>query len=62
MYFIYIYKVYLPIIAIDQIDGRSTNNLVKQLREELHVEPYDTIDWPSQRNNVVPVDVYTPHS
>ena len=40
----------------------EVDNLVKQLREELYVEPYDSIDWPSQRNNVAPVDVYTPHS
>eukprot|EP00731_Ephydatia_muelleri_P033400 Em0029g6a len=30
--------------------------------EELYTQAYDTINWASQRNNVAPGDVYTPHS
>lgn len=30
--------------------------------QELYVEDYAHIDWPAQRDNVAPGDVYTPHS
>lgn len=30
--------------------------------QELYVEPYESIDWPSCRNNVCEVDLYAPHS
>jgi hypothetical protein len=30
--------------------------------QELYVEDYATIDWPAQRNNISPDDLYTPHS
>lgn len=33
-----------------------------QVLQELYVQDYDTIDWPAQRNNVCPADVYSPHS
>ncbi|KAJ1554505.1 Lanosterol synthase (Oxidosqualene--lanosterol cyclase), partial [Cladochytrium tenue] len=36
--------------------------LIKALRKELYVQPYATIDWPAQRNNVAKVDLYAPHS
>jgi lanosterol synthase len=35
--------------------------LVAALREEIYVEPYESIDWKPQRNNVNPVDNYSPH-
>ncbi|KAJ1535405.1 Lanosterol synthase (Oxidosqualene--lanosterol cyclase), partial [Cladochytrium tenue] len=36
--------------------------LIEALREELYVQPYDTINWPAQRNNVASVDLYAPHT
>jgi lanosterol synthase len=36
--------------------------LTRALREELYVQPYDSIDWPAQRNNVYALDLYQPHS
>jgi lanosterol synthase len=40
------------------IGTSSSNSLLK----ELFVEGYDTIDWPSQRNNIAAVDIYSPHT
>ena len=40
----------------------APSKLIHDLREELYTCPYSTIDWPSQRNNIAPGDVYTPHS
>jgi lanosterol synthase len=36
--------------------------LVEQLRSELYCEPYDSIDWPSLRHCISPLDVYEPHT
>lgn len=36
--------------------------LVKELREELYVEPYEKINWPAQRFNCAEADLYKPHS
>ena len=30
--------------------------------QELYVEPYTSIHWPSQRSNVAAIDIYTPHT
>ena len=30
--------------------------------QELYVQPYSSINWPSCRNNVAAVDMYAPHS
>lgn len=38
------------------------NPLTLSLRSELYTQPYQTIHWPSQRNNIASVDVYTPHT
>ena len=38
------------------------NELILSLRQELYTESYDQIDWPAQRNNVAPGDVYSPHT
>ena len=29
--------------------------------KEIYCQPYETIDWPAQRNNVCPIDIYAPH-
>ena len=36
------------------------SNLTRE--KELHSQPYDTIDWPTHRNNVSEADVHSPHS
>ena len=36
--------------------------IISELREELYTVPYATINWPAQRSNIAPGDVYTPHS
>ncbi|KAF7309636.1 Terpene cyclase/mutase family member [Mycena indigotica] len=38
------------------------NELILALREELYPENYYSIHWPSQRNHVAAVDLYSPHS
>uniref|UniRef100_A0A8C4R4G5 Lanosterol synthase n=1 Tax=Eptatretus burgeri TaxID=7764 RepID=A0A8C4R4G5_EPTBU len=38
------------------------DDLTHSLRQELYIEKYDSIDWPSQRDNVASCDLYTPHS
>ena len=30
--------------------------------QELYVQDYESISWPTQRNNVAACDMYTPHS
>jgi len=56
-------QVYLPMAWLygTKSVGEITP-LVKQLREELYVQPYDSIDWPKQRFNVHQKDMYKPHS
>lgn len=55
--------VYLP---MGYVYGRKATGtltpLVLSLREELYAEPYASIDWPAQRTNISPLDVYEPHS
>eukprot|EP00731_Ephydatia_muelleri_P008296 Em0004g634a len=56
-------QVYLPMgycYAL-RLSGKLTK-ITMELREELYTQAYDTINWASQRNNVAPGDVYTPHS
>lgn len=35
--------------------------LIFNLRQELYVQPYESIKWPAQRNNVNALDIYNPH-
>lgn len=35
--------------------------LLQQLRKELYVEPYESIQWTKHRSNICPVDLYSPH-
>ena len=32
------------------------------MKQELYTQPYDTIDWPAQRNKVSAADLHSPHS
>ncbi|XP_053554871.1 lanosterol synthase [Bombina bombina] len=38
------------------------DDLIHSLRQELYLEDYNSINWPAQKNNVAPCDIYTPHS
>ncbi len=36
--------------------------LIASLREELYVQPYESINWPAQRGNIAAVDTFYPHT
>lgn len=36
--------------------------VLESLRHELYVEPYESINWAKQRNNVAEIDVWAPHT
>ena len=36
--------------------------LIESLRQELYVQPYESIRWSSQRNNIAEADNYCPHT
>ncbi|XP_018591028.2 lanosterol synthase isoform X1 [Scleropages formosus] len=56
-------QVYLPMSYCYAVRlSAPEDELVLSLRQELYVQDYSTIDWPAQRNNVAPCDMYTPHS
>ncbi|KAI8921367.1 terpenoid cyclases/protein prenyltransferase alpha-alpha toroid [Powellomyces hirtus] len=55
--------VYLPMsfIYAQRLKADDTP-LLEQLREELYTQPYDSIDWPKQCNNVAAAEVFYPHT
>ncbi|XP_072300240.1 lanosterol synthase [Eucyclogobius newberryi] len=56
-------QVYLPMSYCYAVRLRADEDpLVLALRQELYTQDYSAIHWPSQRNNVAPCDLYTPHS
>lgn len=56
-------QVYIPMSYLwAKKFSTPLNPLLESLRLELYVEPYDSIHWPSQRNNVAKIDIYSPHS
>jgi lanosterol synthase len=38
------------------------NPLIESLRQELYLQPYDTIDWTRARDNVSDADLYLPRT
>ncbi|TIC01122.1 terpene synthase [Wallemia mellicola] len=56
-------QIYLPMSYLygKRFAGPSTK-LTEELKEELYVEPYASINWPAQRNNVNKIDLFQPHS
>ncbi|CAG8636160.1 24933_t:CDS:10, partial [Racocetra persica] len=36
--------------------------LIEELRQELYVQPFETINWSKARNNIAMVDLYVPHT
>lgn len=56
-------NVYIPMSYLYGTKFKAPeNDLVLALREELYTQPYESIDWPAQRNNVCPIDIYHPHT
>ncbi|AQZ09736.1 ERG7 (YHR072W) [Zygosaccharomyces parabailii] len=55
--------IYLPVSYLSLIRYQCPlTPLLQELREEIYVRPYDSIDFASNRNNVCGVDLYYPHS
>ena len=55
--------VFLPMSYLYGRRARGPETpLVRALREELYVTPYDRVDWRAARNDVHPLDVYSPHT
>jgi lanosterol synthase len=56
-------NVYIP---MSYLYGRRAtyplDDLTRQLRQELYTQPYDTIPWHKQRNNICKADEYYPHT
>ncbi|KAF9267102.1 terpene synthase [Marasmius fiardii PR-910] len=56
-------NVYIPMSYLYGVRFKAPeDDLVLALREELYPQYYYTIDWPAQRNNVCPADLYMPHT
>ncbi|XP_068090221.1 lanosterol synthase [Hyperolius riggenbachi] len=56
-------QVYLPMsYCYAKRVSAQEDELIRCLRQELYVQDYSSINWPAQRNNVAPCDLYTPHS
>uniref|UniRef100_H2MJF9 Terpene cyclase/mutase family member n=1 Tax=Oryzias latipes TaxID=8090 RepID=H2MJF9_ORYLA len=56
-------QVYLPMSYCYAVRLKAQeDSLVLSLRQELYVQDYASVNWPAQRNNVAPSDLYTPHS
>ncbi|TPX64183.1 hypothetical protein SpCBS45565_g06082 [Spizellomyces sp. 'palustris'] len=55
--------VYLPMGFIygQRLVCRETN-LIRELREELYTQPYESIRWSKMCNNVAESDIYYPHT
>ncbi|KAJ6576339.1 terpene synthase [Mycena sp. CBHHK59/15] len=55
--------VFLPMSYLYRVRFQAPETpLILALRKELYTSPYNTIDWPAQRNNIAAVDVYAPHT
>ncbi|KAI5478948.1 lanosterol synthase [Pseudohyphozyma bogoriensis] len=56
-------NVYIP---MGYLSGKGfkaeLNPLLLSLRQELYPTPYESINWPSLRNHIAAVDLYSPHS
>ena len=53
--------VYLPMAYMYAVRWQAPeDSLIKELRAEMYVEPYDSIDWPSHRDDIARIDLYTP--
>ncbi|CAK9290552.1 unnamed protein product [Gordionus sp. m RMFG-2023] len=59
-------QLYLPMAYCYGADVRLKEQdlppVLKEIRMELYGPGYQSIDWPRNRNNLAPCDLYTPHS
>ncbi|XP_055874418.1 lanosterol synthase-like isoform X1 [Biomphalaria glabrata] len=56
-------QVYLPMAyCFGRRIAAPEDDIIRQLRKEIYVEDFDQINWPAQRNNISPADLYSPHS
>ncbi|GAA5981225.1 hypothetical protein JCM11641_005617 [Rhodosporidiobolus odoratus] len=56
-------NVYIPMGYLSGVGFQAdVDETILSLREELYVQPYSKINWPSLRNSISPSDVYAPHS
>ncbi|KAG7085558.1 hypothetical protein E1B28_003115 [Marasmius oreades] len=56
-------NVYIPMGYLYGVRFKAPEDeLILALREELYPQNYYSIDWPAQRNNISPADLYSPHS
>ncbi|KAF5320081.1 hypothetical protein D9611_010283 [Ephemerocybe angulata] len=62
-WWIQVRQVFLPMSYLYGVRfTMPENDMVLALRQELYVEDYNKIHWPSQRNNIAAIDLYAPHS
>ncbi|CCD23857.1 lanosterol synthase ERG7 NDAI_0C01970 [Naumovozyma dairenensis CBS 421] len=55
--------VYLPISYLSLVHYQcELTDLLKEIRSEIYVKPFDSIDFSKHRNTVCGVDLYYPHS
>ncbi|GHJ90428.1 hypothetical protein NliqN6_6830 [Naganishia liquefaciens] len=55
-------NVYIPLGYLYGTKFRGPlTPLVEAIRREIYIEPYGVIDFSSHRNNIHPIDVYSPH-
>ncbi|XP_022083175.1 lanosterol synthase-like [Acanthaster planci] len=56
-------QVYLPMSYCYGVKYQAEeDDLIRELRKELYIQDYNTINWPAQRDNIAKIDLYTPHS
>lgn len=60
-WWVHIRMVFLPMSYIwSKRWVMPETELIRELRQELFTEPWDTIDWASHRNSIAPIDNYHP--
>jgi lanosterol synthase len=60
-WWIHMRQVFLPMSYIwSKRFVHPLTDLVKKIREEIYVQPYDSINWASHRNSISPLDNYHP--
>ncbi|CAG8494178.1 46_t:CDS:10 [Scutellospora calospora] len=62
-YWVHTRAVYLPMgYCYGRRLSAEITPLIEQLRQELYVQPFDTINWSKARNNIAKADLYIPHT